>query len=182
MNDRFRFRAWVVGCYFSENDERKEVLVKLDNVTVYNDGVIGIDYHSLLESVCSFLTNEGERDSLIEYFEDKNFTTGDDWYYLEAKFIEQCTGLKDNNGRLIYEDDIVKVTGDVITIPVQLEGKLAKVVWDINGFYLDFPSEKETCFSEFWDYEVIGNIHENSDLLKEKSEKPILQEAQNGDN
>ena len=26
---------------------------------------------------------------------------------------------------------------------------------------------------------VVGNIHENADLLKEKSEKPILQEAQN---
>lgn len=90
------------------------------------------------------------------------------------KEAEQCTGWRDRSGRMIYKCDIVKVTGDVMTIPGQLEGNLAIVVWDINGFYLDFPSEKETYFSEFWDYEVIGNIHENADLLKEKSEKPIL--------
>ena len=38
MNDRFRFRAWVVGHYFSENDEEKEILLKLNDVNVYNDG------------------------------------------------------------------------------------------------------------------------------------------------
>lgn len=166
MNNRFKFRAWVVGHYFSENDKEKEVLLKLHDVAVYKDGLIGIDYHSLVADVNKILTNESERESLLENVGCQNLATGDDWYYFEAKFIEQCTGLKDKNGWLIYEGDIVKVTGDVMTIPGQLEGRLAKVVWDINGFYLDFPSEKETCFSEYWDYEVVGNIRENADLLE----------------
>lgn len=178
MNDRFRFRAWVVGHYFSENDEEKEILVKINDVTVYNDGIIGIDYHSLLESVCSFLKDEGERDSLIEYFEDKNCTTGDDWYYLEAKFIEQCTGLKDKNGRLVYEGDLFELEEDV-------SDTIREVVWDKNtaSFKVSCRGKTENnngLYNEIEEYEelldlslfldcacIIGNIHEHGGLLNE---------------
>lgn len=82
------------------------------------------------------------------------------------KAPEQYTGLNDKNGRLIYEGDIVRVTGDCMTIPPYLESKLAKVVWEINCFCFNFPHEDESYFSECWDYEVLGNIHENADLLE----------------
>lgn len=170
MNDRFKFRAWVIGHYFSENDEEKEILIKLNDVTVYNDGTIGIDYHSLLESVCSLLKNESERDSLLEYFEEKNLTTGDDWYYLEAKFIEQCTGLKDKNGRLIYEGDIVQ--HDTAAGP-----KCWPVLFKDGCFVLPYESGNawlgkviQNCpYSS--GVVVVGNIHDNADLLEGGNEQ-----------
>ena len=68
---------------------------------------------------------------------------------------EQFTGLVDRNGREIYEGDIV-VT-DYGTGPVEYSGV---------GFSVDCDS-----ISEYWEtsqsIEVIGNIHENPELLND---------------
>lgn len=81
--------------------------------------------------------------------------------------VEQSTGLKDKNGRLIYENDVVKITGDVMTIPIFYEESKAFVKWDEDGFFLHFESGKiERLFQECWEYEVVGNIHENPELLE----------------
>lgn len=83
--------------------------------------------------------------------------------------LEQCTGLKDKNGRLIYENDVVKITGDVMTIPIFYEESKAFVNWDEDGFFLHFESgEIERLFQECWEYEVVGNLHENPELLEDK--------------
>ena len=86
---------------------------------------------------------------------------------MEDEVLEQCTGLRDKNGRLIYEGDIVKVSGDVMTIPVFYEESKAFINWDGDGFFLHFESgEIESLFQECWEYEVVGNIHEN--VLEDK--------------
>lgn len=80
---------------------------------------------------------------------------------LEHKNIiaEQCTGLKDKNGKLIYEGDWLKTK----------DGYYCYVVW-FDGFWWvkSLPSEAmDLEYSEFYkECEVIGNIHENTDLLE----------------
>lgn len=95
-----------------------------------------------------------------------------DWYTREIAMpdngdgqyvIEQCTGLRDKNGRLIYEGDILQYTdthGFKIRQEVVWENDNARfthVVEDDLGLgYRLSPLEKEICALK----EVVGNIHE----------------------
>jgi len=74
--------------------------------------------------------------------------------------IVQFTGLKDRNGRGIFEGDIVKTEGFD-------DECIAEVIFK-NGMFVDkFYSH---AIGERVDYqlEVIGNVYENPELLEEK--------------
>ena len=67
----------------------------------------------------------------------------------------QYTGLKDRNGKEIYEADIVKTTGLKPHLP--LESFVAEVKWD-KSYACWWPNLLNQ-------WEVIGNVFENPELL-----------------
>ncbi len=92
--------------------------------------------------------------------------------------IMQCTGLKDENGKLIYEGDILKYTSKPTNTQknnpeYKPYTEKYSVVWE--DFYTGYnlrSKEKVNCFNlgiMTKDCEVIGNIYENPELLEKRN-------------
>ena len=78
--------------------------------------------------------------------------------------LMQCTGLKDKNGKLIYEGDICRNVKTNEIVSVCWHGTMAGFTWSKPKYahIYDFGE----LFRAYDKYEVIGNIYENEDLLK----------------
>lgn len=99
--------------------------------------------------------------------------------------VGQYTGLKDNNGKKIFEGDIIKAdNGKQSSISVVKFGeyypKLFFAMLDIcctgvqhlnaNGFYAETTKHEDMILFKSRHLVVIGNVHDNPELIKEEDE------------
>lgn len=90
-----------------------------------------------------------------------------------GKPVMQCTGLKDKNGKLIYEGDILKGKKDMICSPhsSKMVDKVGIVEIPQNMFVASCRDVKNNCTlfcqNDWVKTEVIGNRYENPELLED---------------
>lgn len=101
---------------------------------------------------------------------------GDMYFPLQENLIlMQCIGLKDIEGKLIYEGDIVEHTISEVLLAVQIKGAPAKIKYTVeigngafgdivNGFKLrshePYPFNSPLWIHNIQETKIIGNIYE----------------------
>ncbi len=110
---------------------------------------------------------EEERQTL-NGFEKKHFIVNDGYCYVNPKTVGQFTGLYDKDGKEIYEGDIIfsqKTDCRAILHKIEYNEEHAMfVAKPIQGWDFDFCQVRKDWIDKYGK-EVIGNIHDNPELL-----------------
>lgn len=153
MQDRYLFRGkridngeWVHGYLFDDGFE---------NGRVFIGGIVIEKYNG---TAC----------------DDWN-VTGINFYEIDPNTICQCTGLKDKNGNLIWENDIlhngnyfvVKWNAPCARFDIVLNNSHNIPMGKWEPMICDWKTNDFKEYRKAIDYEVIGNTFDNQELLEE---------------
>ena len=132
-------------------DKENNKMIYVDKIVFRTDGEIFRvwDYNMGIEGVQGLLINQ------------------------DSGIVIQFTGLKDKNGKEIYEGDVIVCRdGKAVII---YEDSFAKFIMDFDYFgkntlpdFEDVSDNKQDADTCMRSIEVIGNIYENPELLEEK--------------
>lgn len=165
-----KFRAWLTLSDYDNDGNDKNYFGMANTISVHHDGGIGF---SLDEGQAIFGGDVFERaldnGTVYEY---------EEWCYWEGQCeLMQYTGLKDKNGKEIYEGDIVKDIHQVgigartsmITRESVYEIKIPDIYmgWSPDEFQdIDDLAKYTSTSHKQYGIEVIGNIYETPGLVK----------------
>lgn len=123
----------------------------------------------MLPKFRAWLKKEQKMDNEIDHIswlEDELYCIGDGITYMvlaEDLVLMQSTGLKDKNGKEIFEGDILDYCGRKVI--VKWHGSYASFIYRFVDELNKRSAEWYPLYLAYYHFEVIGNIYENKELL-----------------
>jgi len=181
-NDRLKFRVYFTETISDKEDNEYQFNFYLYNISLCENGDIGIWIDDLKKQIKIYFDNlknnnpkltADDLEDFIANFHADNATETEEWLnitntnFVYPIYIEQCTDSKDNElKKLIYESDIVKAD-----IDFNLAGRInliREVIFHQSAFCLKSSNGEILELNKYHNIRIIGNIHDNPELLEGK--------------
>ena len=95
---------------------------------------------------------------------DEDYFNTEFWYKVDPETVGQFTGLTDKNGTKVFEGAIVRSYDDSED---ELTNGVVVFNADFCSFCVSMKVHEDVMLVAHWQYEMIGNIYDNPELLKQ---------------